>query len=263
MNTVKKSSNSENKLCILYITMSSEQGVISGIKSLAENLPEYRRLGMVAEEFIPTVDLNKNFDFDQNNSVYITNINYNTERENMIDFFRAYLGTDMFILDMLADNNGSFSGQAFIYLASESDKFISKNQEDAAEPENCSMQRRDGELNKMTSDEVVTIRISGFSNKTRISAISDICSKAGLVKRIHKNNAGNKIFVDMEKDSDVDKLIKDINEITLDKRNLRASLVVQNIENTSRLETNYKVRQTNHQNYDSKNLDRGPRGNDF
>ncbi|OMJ18603.1 hypothetical protein AYI70_g5270 [Smittium culicis] len=119
MNIVKKSSNPENKLCIIYITMSSEQGVVSGIKSLTENLPEYQRLGMVAEEFIPTVDMNKNFDFDLNNSVYVSNINYNTERDNMIDFFRAYLGTDMFILDMVTDNNGSFSGQAFIYLASE------------------------------------------------------------------------------------------------------------------------------------------------
>ncbi|OLY84856.1 hypothetical protein AYI68_g968, partial [Smittium mucronatum] len=157
----------------VYVTMGSITGVVEAINSLKQDLPEYSKLGMVTQEFVPSIEFNRLFNYDLNHSVYITNINYNTDANDMIEFLQTYLGTDFFVLEMKMDISGVFSGQAVVYFDSE----------------------------------------------------------AGPVKRIHKNIAGTKIFVDMVNNHNISRLVQEINEITLDKRNLRASLVTSDVGN--------------------------------
>ncbi|PVV00706.1 hypothetical protein BB560_004900, partial [Smittium megazygosporum] len=186
----------------------------------------------------------KFFSYTKENSVYVSNINYSTTLKNLSAFFQELLGTDFFVLEYNLDERGNFLGQAeftekalslheyeldsrniCITRNNTPQKASDKNSESNNKKSKAGVTSHSTTFSPDQKDLYSTIRVTGFPHKMETSLLRDISSQIGKVGRVHKNQAGNKIFIDMYNHKDADELVKKLDGMFIDNQKIRADHV--------------------------------------
>ncbi|PWA00467.1 hypothetical protein BB558_003506 [Smittium angustum] len=237
-----KDHGSSKDLRYAYVTMESEETAKRGKEELESmndtTLYEDIKIEYFGQSVLENIDL---FEFKQENSVYVSNINYGTTFGSLVKFFEGYLKTDFFIVDMNVGGKG-YKGQAVVYfgdkntmeeavglhdLELDSRKLCIKpasTMTNFAVPCKSEREKEEKDVDGEKGDKC-TVRVTGFSGDTNVERIEKMIVEIVKVKRVHRNKARNKIFVDVGGEEDGKKLEKELTGKEVDGRKLWASVV--------------------------------------
>ncbi|PVU94749.1 hypothetical protein BB561_002288 [Smittium simulii] len=246
----------------VYLTVFSKFEQNMGLKKLCESYLSELNLQLNVNIFDRSLDKHKaNFNYSQETTIYVTNIDYKTTLETLVKFFEEYLGSDFFIIDYMTDKNNKFLGQAMVYFNNKETVDLALKLHDfeldsrklciksALTLENFTLplcETTTGHDDKETdlkiqqpkfekNKSLSTVRITGFSQNTSILMLKDISSQIVKVDRIHKNKVGNKIFIDTYNYDDANSLVNKLNGMFIGNSKIRASHVIENFSNDTGL----------------------------
>ncbi|OMH82826.1 hypothetical protein AX774_g3682 [Zancudomyces culisetae] len=175
-------------------------------------------------------------DPNQHNTIItISNLNPSTELQKLQDFIKQKLiesdekNNETYNKIALSpekpDPNDPFSRSAsFTLPSSSSAAILSVLNLSGVEFDGRSLTLKSNNKQLDLINSSTTVRITGFNKSTKIEKFTEIISEIGEIKRIHRNNQGTKIFVDMTSSNDAIKVVRKLNQSRIDDFTITASL---------------------------------------